>query len=114
VVHVLGCFESGNRGEQFIEQRTRKMYLLPNVKKEYVAAMREIHANRKSDIEYVYWMMHGQINTALTGSKTEIDKPDFTGIKVLKITRWRKLSAYIDWSPFFSTWEMSGTIPPNF
>ncbi|HWB63020.1 MAG TPA: vitamin B12 dependent-methionine synthase activation domain-containing protein, partial [Chitinophagales bacterium] len=46
--------------------------------------------------------------------KAEIVKPAFTGVKVLNDYPLEELAKYIDWSPFFSTWEMSGTYPRIF
>jgi len=40
-----------------------------------------------------------------------IDKPSFTGVRVEEDFPLRELAGYIDWSPFFSTWEMRGKYP---
>ncbi|MDD0852476.1 methionine synthase [Halobacteriovorax sp. GB3] len=44
-------------------------------------------------------------------NKIEISKPDFTGIKTLKKIPLEEIVPYIDWSPFFWTWELKGTYP---
>jgi 5-methyltetrahydrofolate--homocysteine methyltransferase len=41
----------------------------------------------------------------------EIAVPEFTGRKVLKDFPLAELVPYIDWSPFFHTWEMRGRYP---
>jgi 5-methyltetrahydrofolate--homocysteine methyltransferase len=38
-------------------------------------------------------------------------KPSFTGTKVLSDYSIKQLIDYIDWTPFFSTWELSGKFP---
>jgi 5-methyltetrahydrofolate--homocysteine methyltransferase len=38
-------------------------------------------------------------------------KPSFLGIKVLNDVSLATLADYIDWSPFFQTWEMAGSYP---
>ncbi|NOS90256.1 MAG: methionine synthase [Methylococcaceae bacterium] len=38
-------------------------------------------------------------------------KPSFTGIKVLDTVALETLVDYIDWTPFFQTWEMAGSYP---
>ncbi len=38
-------------------------------------------------------------------------KPTFTGTKVFQSYELEKLVAYIDWTPFFQTWELSGRYP---
>jgi 5-methyltetrahydrofolate--homocysteine methyltransferase len=40
-----------------------------------------------------------------------IDKPEFLGAKVLHAFPLEKIVPYIDWSPFFMTWEMKGKYP---
>lgn len=43
-----------------------------------------------------------------------IDKPAFTGVKVLRDYPLAKIAEYIDWSPFFMTYEMKGKYPRIF
>jgi 5-methyltetrahydrofolate--homocysteine methyltransferase len=43
-----------------------------------------------------------------------IDKPAFTGVKVLRDFPLSELVPYIDWSPFFLTYEMKGKYPKIF
>ncbi len=38
-------------------------------------------------------------------------KPSFLGIKVIDHFPLEKLETYIDWTPFFQTWELSGRYP---
>jgi 5-methyltetrahydrofolate--homocysteine methyltransferase len=42
---------------------------------------------------------------------TTLDKPAFTGPRVLKEFPLERIVPYIDWSPFFMTWEMKGKYP---
>ena len=44
-------------------------------------------------------------------SETAIERPAFIGAHVLDDYPLEKLVEYIDWSPFFSTWEMKGKYP---
>ncbi|WP_429941061.1 methionine synthase [Agrobacterium vitis] len=38
-------------------------------------------------------------------------KPSFTGIKVFENYDLKELAQYIDWTPFFQTWELKGRYP---
>ncbi len=38
-------------------------------------------------------------------------KPSFTGTRALRNYDLKALIPYVDWTPFFSTWEMKGTFP---
>ena len=42
---------------------------------------------------------------------TGIAKPEFTGVRVLEDFPLTKLRPYIDWTPFFHTWELRGVYP---
>lgn len=44
-------------------------------------------------------------------ASTPIDVPDFTGVRVLDDYSLEELTGYIDWSPFFSVWELRGKYP---
>ncbi|WP_315850127.1 vitamin B12 dependent-methionine synthase activation domain-containing protein, partial [Novipirellula maiorica] len=41
-------------------------------------------------------------------------KPSFTGVKVLQDFPLPEIRPYIDWSPFFMTWELKGKYPKIF
>ena len=38
-------------------------------------------------------------------------KPSFLGVKVIENVPFETLAKYIDWTPFFQTWEMAGSYP---
>ncbi|CAN5439336.1 methionine synthase [soil metagenome] len=44
-------------------------------------------------------------------SKTQPKKPAFIGIKSFSDYSLEELAEYIDWTPFFQTWELSGRFP---
>jgi len=46
--------------------------------------------------------------------KVEIAKPSFTGLKALDDFPIENLRPYIDWTPFFLTWEIKGRYPKIF
>ncbi len=43
-----------------------------------------------------------------------IDKPSFTGVRVVDDVKISDLVPYIDWSPFFMAWELKGKYPKIF
>ncbi|CAA9892552.1 homocysteine-N5-methyltetrahydrofolate transmethylase, B12-dependent [Candidatus Methylobacter favarea] len=45
------------------------------------------------------------------GASLQPIKPSFLGLKVINDFPLNTLSRYIDWSPFFQTWEMAGSYP---
>ncbi|MEQ8784715.1 MAG: methionine synthase [Pirellulaceae bacterium] len=47
-------------------------------------------------------------------STVQIDRPAFTGLKVLEDFPLEEIVPLIDWSPFFHTWELKGKYPRIF
>ena len=44
----------------------------------------------------------------------QVDKPSFLGTQILADFSLQEIAEYIDWSPFFSTWELKGKYPQIF
>ena len=38
-------------------------------------------------------------------------KPNFTGVKVIEEIALKEICKYIDWKPFFQSWELHGNFP---
>jgi 5-methyltetrahydrofolate--homocysteine methyltransferase len=49
--------------------------------------------------------------TPIEWKAEDIATPSFTGVRVLENFQLAELREYIDWSPFFHTWEMKGIYP---
>jgi 5-methyltetrahydrofolate--homocysteine methyltransferase len=52
--------------------------------------------------------------TAIDWRATDIPKPAFTGTRVLDAFPLDQIVPFIDWSPFFHTWELRGRYPKIF
>ncbi len=90
----------------------------PSVKKAYIDAVRTdyeqvrvLRGNRKSSKKYL------SLRQART-NKTKVDwtdytppKPSFLGTKVFENYDLAELRQYIDWTPFFQSWELHGKFP---
>lgn len=112
VVHVLDASKSVTVASALLSKDQRQKFS-DDVKTEY-AQMREVHANRKSDVAYVS-IEEARINKLqIDWNKEPAYKPLQEGVQVFEDYSLEELSAYIDWTPFFSTWEMSGTYPRIF
>ncbi len=44
----------------------------------------------------------------------DLAKPDFLGLRMLNKVPLEEIVPFIDWSPFFATWELKGTYPQIF
>ena len=74
--------------------------------------VRERHKGRKAKIQ------QHDLTTARANKhsleNSHYVKPDFLGVKVIEDVSLATLAEYIDWSPFFQTWELSGRYPKIF
>jgi len=110
-IHVLDASRSVTVCSSLMNKDTRDGYI-QGIKDEYEKA-REAHANKKSDKRFV------TLEQA-RADKFQIDldkvapKPAFTGTKVFEAYPLADLVPYIDWTPFFHTWELRGSYPKIF
>jgi 5-methyltetrahydrofolate--homocysteine methyltransferase len=49
--------------------------------------------------------------TPIDWATTEIARPEFTGVRLLKNYPLEQIAPFIDWSPFFHAWELKGVFP---
>lgn len=112
VIHVLDASRSVGVCSNLMNKDLRDEFI-SNTKAEYEKA-REAHLNKRSDKRFV------SIADA-RGSKLQINlngsmppKPTFTGTKVFEAFPLETLVPYIDWTPFFHTWELRGSYPKIF
>ncbi len=114
VIHVLDASRSVPVVSNLINpDRSIADNFIEKTKREY-SDVREMH-NRKKGQDNLLSLdaaRNNGLKTDWTGIK--IDKPDKPGITVLKDFPLGKLSEYIDWTPFFLTWEMKGKYPAIF
>jgi 5-methyltetrahydrofolate--homocysteine methyltransferase len=86
-----GKFALKNQGEQ---QRDREHFESSRERKKSLA-LDQARANR----------------TPIDWATTEIARPEFTGARPLKNYPLERIVPFIDWSPFFHTWELKGVFP---
>jgi len=90
--------------------------LSEELKNDYVAKIRaeyeqvrERHKGRKAKIKQ-HSLENARLNS-FKGDSHDPVKPGFLGTKVIDSLPLAVLVPYIDWSPFFQTWELSGKYP---
>ncbi|MCX7553475.1 methionine synthase [Marinicella sp. S1101] len=81
-----------------------------SIKQEY-DEIRERRKNRKSNKNLIPLAQARNNSLKLDWSGFKPVKPQFTGVKVLEDTALSTLREYIDWTPFFQTWELHGRFP---
>lgn len=112
VVHVLDASKSVTVAGSLLSD-DQSMKFSADLKTEY-AEMREQHKGRKSNVEYLSIEDARRNRFSPDWSNYEIPQPKQSGIQVFKDYDLKELVDFIDWSPFFATWELSGRYPRIF
>lgn len=108
-IHVVDASRAVGVASQLLSATQQKEFT-SKVRDEY-AALRDLHKNKKSETEII------QINEArankfnIDWQQCTIHKPTFLGVKSFIDYPLANLIDYIDWTPFFSTWELAGRFP---
>jgi 5-methyltetrahydrofolate--homocysteine methyltransferase len=89
---------------------TDKPAYIADIQAEYVKA-REGHLRSEARKQRLPLTAARANRTKIEWAKYIAPKPAFTGTKVFKAYDLKALVPYIDWTPFFSTWELAGQYP---
>jgi 5-methyltetrahydrofolate--homocysteine methyltransferase len=76
--------------------------------------LREDYANRTADKRLISIDEARKRRTPIDWATTRIDVPEFIGRRVIRTQTLEEIVPYIDWSPFFHTWELRGRFPKIF
>lgn len=112
VVHVLDASKSVTVSSSLLSDDGKAAFL-KTLEADY-NDLREAHAQRKSDVQYITLEQARENKLKIDWSKEQITTPNLLGVKVFNDYPLEELAQYIDWSPFFSTWELSGVYPRIF
>lgn len=107
VVHVIDASKSVPVVQNLINKENAQTFHT-DIKADY-ERFREDYKNRKREKNFVSLEKARSTRTVV---KTEnIVAPTFTGVKVFDNYPLEELRNYIDWTPFFMTWELAGRYP---
>lgn len=110
VVYVLDASRGVSVASSLLsDENTRSNFIL-DVKKEY-ADLRAARGDRKAVKKYISLDKARKNKLKLDWTAYQPVKPSFIGIKVFEEYSLEELSQYIDWTPFFSSWELAGKFP---
>ncbi len=109
VVHVLDASRSVTVAGSLLS-KDQKAGFLGDIKTEYIK-LKEAFDNKKSVKTYLTYAdaLKNKVNVDWNAHTTQT--PQFTGTKVFEDFDLAVLRSYIDWKPFFITWEMHGNFP---
>ncbi|HEY4326043.1 MAG TPA: methionine synthase [Mucilaginibacter sp.] len=111
-IHVLDASRSVTVCSSLMNRDQRDGYV-KGIKEEYAKA-REAHLNKKSDKRFISIDDARKAKFQISLDGDVAIKPTFTGTKVLENYPLEELVPYIDWTPFFHTWELRGSYPKIF
>lgn len=111
-VHVLDASRSVTVCSTLMSDDNRDQYI-SQIRGEYDKA-REAHLNKRVDKQFkaIDEARQNKFRINLNGSIPP--KPAFLGTKVFENFPLEELVEYIDWTPFFHTWELRGSYPRIF
>ncbi len=105
VVYVPDASRSVSVAQSLLTPETRDQYI-DDIAQDYVR-IREAHANKKA--LPILPLAAARANKAVVPFAPV--KPKFIGRRVIKNVELASLVPYIDWGPFFQTWDLAGPFP---
>ena len=81
-----------------------------DIQKEY-SKMREHHKNRKASKKKISWEDAKANRQQTKWSQDIVKTPNFIGVKLFDTIPLQEIRDYIDWTPFFQTWDLHGRYP---
>jgi len=109
VVHVHDASRAVTVVGDLLNAKTNKQYVF-DIKADYVK-VRDGFLNRSKRKEYLTLEQARNNKFKIDWNATKIEVPNYLGTQVIEDFDLSKLVDYIDWSPFFRTWELHGRYP---
>jgi len=109
VVHVLDASRAVGVISQLISPAKRDSFVEKNRHEQ--DDIRQAHATRQTKTSLLSLAQARERRTAIEWKAADVPKPAFTGVRVLEAFPLDRLVPFIDWSPFFHTWELRGHYP---
>ncbi len=109
VVYVPDASRSVSVAQSLLSPELREQYV-QDIAEEY-ARLRELHANKKTTpLLPIADARKNKMKVDFTGAGAPV-KPKFIGRRVFRNYDLATLARYIDWGPFFQTWDLAGPFP---
>ena len=108
-VHVLDASRSVPVASSLLNPKNKEKFEA-DIRAEY-EMMRERHKGKQVIKDYLTIENARKNKLQLDWAKYNPPKPSFLGVKVFEDYDLNELRPYIDWTPFFSTWELHGKYP---
>jgi 5-methyltetrahydrofolate--homocysteine methyltransferase len=113
VIHVLDASRSVPVAGRLLQSELTAQEIFTDIKKEY-AELRVSHAARQQEKNYLSIAQARQKPSGIDWTGFKANQPSFLGVKYFQDYSLAEIAKYIDWTPFFSTWQLSGKYPRIF
>ncbi len=111
-VHVLDASKSVGVVSSLLNKETKKVFS-KGIKEEY-SKLKSEHAKKQSEKDFLTIEQARKNKLNIDWANYQIKKPNKLGITVLQNYSLEEIRKYIDWTPFFLTWELKGRYPEIF
>lgn len=109
VVYVTDASRAVGVATTLLSKELKPAYVT-KLREEY-AEVRERTANRSARAERLSYAQAVANKPPLDWTGYQPPKPGFTGVRVLEDIDLAVLAEYIDWTPFFMSWDLAGKYP---
>ena len=96
-----------------MKTKKKEKNIFKSFKDEY-EQLREDYSKKQSEKNFISLEKARENRLKIDWAKSQIKKPNKLGVTVLNNYSLSKLRDYIDWTPFFMTWELKGKYPAIF
>lgn len=108
-IHVVDASRAVGVASQLLSDTGKDDYV-DKIRKEYVE-LRARHQNKKSEVEMISLVEARANKYPIEWADDTVTRPSFLGTRTFTDYPLQDLVDTIDWTPFFSTWELIGTYP---
>ncbi|GLU53207.1 methionine synthase [Dyadobacter frigoris] len=113
VIHVLDASRSVPVAGKLIQSDLSQAQVLTDIKVEY-AKLRDDHAKRSGEKAHHSIEKSRENKAKIDWTDFKAIKPQFLGTRVYDDYDLAEIAKYIDWTPFFQTWQLHGKYPKIF
>lgn len=113
VIHVLDASKSVPVAGRLMQNDRTHQEIFDEIKLQY-ANLRVEHASRQKDKNFISIEKARQNHVPIDWANFQPVKPKFLGTKVFDNYDLAEIAKYIDWTPFFQTWQLAGKYPKIF
>jgi 5-methyltetrahydrofolate--homocysteine methyltransferase len=107
-VHVLDASRSVPVVESLLGEK--KLSFVKQIREEY-AMMRDRHRSQQNSKDFITLEEARKNKLQINWNESTVYRPAKPGLHVFTNYNIREIAGYIDWTPFFQTWELAGKYP---